>query len=985
METPPSGDDTPDWLRELRGDMEAAPAEHAADTPDWLARIREDGQQNQPIEPDLTPAEPAEDVPDWLRDLSPAAAPQSAPAESGDWLQALQSSSETPPLAETPAEPAAESDWLSEFRTSEPPAGGEMETPPAEMPETPDLSQWLSSLDADETVPSAEPAGETPDWLSGLQAPAAETPAETPAEPAGEAPDWLSGLQAPAAETPAEPAGEAPDWLSGLQAPAAETPAEPAGEAPDWLSGLQAPAAETPAETPAEPAGETPDWLRGLQAPAAETPAETPAEPAGEAPDWLSGLQAPAAETPAEPAGEAPDWLSGLQAPAAETPAEPAGEAPDWLSGLQAPAAETPAEPAGESPDWLSGLQAPAAETPAEPAGETPDWLSGLQAPAAETPAEPAGETPDWLGFQAPAPETPAEPVAETPDWLSGLQAVEPETPAEPAASEPAPTDLPPWLSSLPVESTAPEEPIPPMPEPADLPSWLTGTPAAEPAPVAEIPAEPLDSGLPDWLSQMPAAPESAPESAAAPEGTLPDWYAAPPAAEPEEPAPAQPVSPFMGEGLPEWLSQMPTPKIGEPAALPEPAPFELPAEMGIELPPSFADIQPPAPVAPAGESLEPAMLPTWLEAMRPVESVVPGATGTVDDRIESAGPLAGIQGVLTSEELASRYLKPPTYSSRLRVTERQRAHAELLESFIEEKSRPRGAQPETGLVPRAVLRILIAAIMLVILLAPLLGGLQLTALPGASPEVSAFNTQMQQLTAAGESPRVLLAVDYEPGLAGEMQLISVGAVESLMQMNARIITLSTSPTGTALADQLLRTALQDIPAYPLVDQTISLGYLPGGESGLAQFANSPQQALPYTTDGQSAWSLPVLEGTASLSDFDALLLLTDSPDVARSWIEQVQPSLGDVPLLVISSAQAAPLILPYVQSNQVDGLVGGLYGSAAYDQLAQRPGSTARSLWDSYQIGMLLIVVFILVGGLYYAISRMLGRRKTRKPRREA
>ena len=849
METPPSGDDTPDWLRELRGDMEAAPAEHAADTPDWLARIREDGQQNQPIEPDLTPAEPAEDVPDWLRDLSPAAAPQSAPAESGDWLQALQSSSETPPLAETPAEPAAESDWLSEFRTSEPPAGGEMETPPAEMPETPDLSQWLSSLDADETVPSAEPAGETPDWLSGLQAPAAETPAETPAEPAGEAPDWLSGLQAPAAETPAEPAGEAPDWLSGLQAPAAETPAE----------------------------------------------------------------------------------------------------------------------------------------TPAEPAGETPDWLSGLQAPAAETPAEPAGETPDWLGFQAPAPETPAEPVAETPDWLSGLQAVEPETPAEPAASEPAPTDLPPWLSSLPVESTAPEEPIPPMPEPADLPSWLTGTPAAEPAPVAEIPAEPLDSGLPDWLSQMPAAPESAPESAAAPEGTLPDWYAAPPAAEPEEPAPAQPVSPFMGEGLPEWLSQMPTPKIGEPAALPEPAPFELPAEMGIELPPSFADIQPPAPVAPAGESLEPAMLPTWLEAMRPVESVVPGATGTVDDRIESAGPLAGIQGVLTSEELASRYLKPPTYSSRLRVTERQRAHAELLESFIEEKSRPRGAQPETGLVPRAVLRILIAAIMLVILLAPLLGGLQLTALPGASPEVSAFNTQMQQLTAAGESPRVLLAVDYEPGLAGEMQLISVGAVESLMQMNARIITLSTSPTGTALADQLLRTALQDIPAYPLVDQTISLGYLPGGESGLAQFANSPQQALPYTTDGQSAWSLPVLEGTASLSDFDALLLLTDSPDVARSWIEQVQPSLGDVPLLVISSAQAAPLILPYVQSNQVDGLVGGLYGSAAYDQLAQRPGSTARSLWDSYQIGMLLIVVFILVGGLYYAISRMLGRRKTRKPRREA
>jgi hypothetical protein len=520
------------------------------------------------------------------------------------------------------------------------------------------------------------------------------------------------------------------------------------------------------------------------------------------------------------------------------------------------------------------------------------------------------------------------------------------------------------------------------MPEPAEMPSWLTGEPAAEGAPAAEIPGTGLDADLPDWLNQIstPVQPDTGQPTA--PESALPDWYGAPPVAAPEESAAAQPVSPFMGEGLPEWLSQMPTPKAGEPAALPEPAPFELPGEMGMELPPAFGDIQPPVetPVVASGESLEPAMLPTWLEAMRPVEAVVPGAAGTVDDRVESAGPLAGIQGVLSGEDLASRYLKPPTYSARLRVTERQRAHAELLESFIQEKSSPRGAQPETGLVPRALLRILLAAIMLVILLSPLLGGLQLMAFPDGSPEVAAFNTEMQQLNNPATPPRILLAVDYEPGLAGEMELVGIGAIQSLMEMNVRMAVLSTSPTGTALAENLLRRALNHVPAYPLNDQTTLLGYLPGGESGLAQLAVSPKQALPYTINGEDAWSLPVLEGAERLADFDALLLLTDSPDVARSWIEQVQPSLGETPLLVISSAQAVPLIQPYLQSDQVQGLVGGLYGSAAYDQLVQRSGSPVRVLWDSYQVGLLLIVVFILSGGLYYAVSGLLGGRKTRR-----
>jgi len=58
-------------------------------------------------------------------------------------------------------------------------------------------------------------------------------------------------------------------------------------------------------------------------------------------------------------------------------------------------------------------------------------------------------------------------------------------------------------------------------------------------------------------------------------------------------------------------------------------------------------------------------------------------------------------------------------------------------------------------------------------------------------------------------------------------------------------------------------------------------------------------------------------------------------------------------------------MIQPYYASQQINGLVGGLYGGALFEQNnAGRPG-TARAYWDAYSIGMLLAMVLILGGGL--------------------
>jgi hypothetical protein len=96
--------------------------------------------------------------------------------------------------------------------------------------------------------------------------------------------------------------------------------------------------------------------------------------------------------------------------------------------------------------------------------------------------------------------------------------------------------------------------------------------------------------------------------------------------------------------------------------------------------------------------------------------------------------------------------------------------------------------------------------------------------------------------------------------------------------------------------------------------------------------------------------------------------------------VEQVQPSLGaDTQLVMVSSAQAAPLVRAYVESGQVRGLVSGLAGGAAYELLTRQPG-IGTSSWTAYQLSLVTVVILIVLGGLVAGISALFQRSLTKR-----
>jgi hypothetical protein len=179
-----------------------------------------------------------------------------------------------------------------------------------------------------------------------------------------------------------------------------------------------------------------------------------------------------------------------------------------------------------------------------------------------------------------------------------------------------------------------------------------------------------------------------------------------------------------------------------------------------------------------------------------------------------------------------------------------------------------------------------------------------------------------------------------------------------MITKHARFAFISTSPTGGLLAERLFSGPLNG-SNYVRGANYFNLGYLPGGLTGVRSFAQSPETTMTIDLDRNPA----PLQGVKSLSQFAAMLVITDNAESARTWIEQAS---GQTPMVIVSSAQAAPMVEPYYDSHQVNGVVSGLYGGAVFGQNNATGTGFARPYWDTFSIGLILAAFLILGGGLW-------------------
>jgi hypothetical protein len=113
---------------------------------------------------------------------------------------------------------------------------------------------------------------------------------------------------------------------------------------------------------------------------------------------------------------------------------------------------------------------------------------------------------------------------------------------------------------------------------------------------------------------------------------------------------------------------------------------------------------------------------------------------------------------------------------------------------------------------------------------------------------------------------KILVVIDYEPSLAGEMEAVGGALLDQIVLLSQPDLSfVSTSPNGAALAERLM--------TNPNIRESViqyrNLGYLPGGSAGVLGFIEAPGQIIPSA-------------GVQFFSEYSAIVVLTDHAESGR-------------------------------------------------------------------------------------------------------
>ncbi|MFN2112571.1 MAG: hypothetical protein ACK2TT_05600, partial [Anaerolineales bacterium] len=498
--------------------------------------------------------------------------------------------------------------------------------------------------------------------------------------------------------------------------------------------------------------------------------------------------------------------------------------------------------------------EAPVAETsPGEWGFLDPSLAGEGESPIASAPGEDAPGDFDWLdpgdSSEQPEPsvesEFGSEGFGEDSGWLDMLQSPgsrEEPSPESTEAKKPQ-TD---WLDKIKRLNKSSDL----VDEDSSFPDWLAVSeqPAAKTEEAEELEPESSSSDVPDWLNldDEESLNEFLRKKDLTNEEYTPQITERPPEKQSpeEEDQPASGLSDSQQIKFPSWAGDQkkaPGSQPSPPQAPKDAEPFQIEEEYFDDL---FTDELPDWLTTASSQEIRPAYtdelaqgeLPGWVEAMRPVvESAdASGLTGD-DEYIENYGPLAGIPGVLPAEaEIGISLEEDAKKPLDLLATKSHQDYVNLLKTIIGDENKTktihRPAPPQT----QRVLRWLIAIVLLVGTAGTVVFSNIIEPQPPTAAQVqgSGYAALYDEINTLYDGQPVLIAFDYQPAAAGELQTAAATVVDHLMEQGTYLSFVSTQPTGPALAEEFL-TSTQAKHGYLHSQKYVNLGYLPGESSGL--------------------------------------------------------------------------------------------------------------------------------------------------------
>lgn len=216
----------------------------------------------------------------------------------------------------------------------------------------------------------------------------------------------------------------------------------------------------------------------------------------------------------------------------------------------------------------------------------------------------------------------------------------------------------------------------------------------------------------------------------------------------------------------------------------------------------------------------------------------------------------------------------------------------------------------------------------------------------------------------------MMISIDFDATSAPELMPMLRSVLRQAFDKDVKVIMLGHIAIGLPLGHMALEQVAEEYGKEYGVDY-VDLGYRPGYIAVMIAMGREIEDIFASDYQGTPLREMPITKGIHSYADID-LLFGFEHGAVIDYWVRYAQARFGQR-MTFGTTAVMAPDAYPYLQSGQIEGLVGGLKGAAEYETLIGYPGLGTRGM-PAQQWAHLLVIGFILLGNLGYYFTRKRG-----------
>ena len=248
------------------------------------------------------------------------------------------------------------------------------------------------------------------------------------------------------------------------------------------------------------------------------------------------------------------------------------------------------------------------------------------------------------------------------------------------------------------------------------------------------------------------------------------------------------------------------------------------------------------------------------------------------------------------------------------------------------------------------------------------------------TPESQIVFDEINKLNAGD---KMLLSFEYSPSTKPEIHPMAIAILKHLYAKNIQVYGFALWPDGNFMSTEAFSEVSDDYDKKYGVDY-VNLGYRPGGEAVIKGIASDIRTLYTVDLQGTSINDIPMMKDVVNIEDFDFVFSLSAGYPGSKEWV-QYACDPKNIPLSTGCTSIQVTDIIPYVENNQIRGILSGMPGAAEYESLVEaelqkmeivgKPGE-ASGMMAAQSIAHVVIVLFIIFGNISYFITRKKNRK---------